>query len=104
MAHSKLAYKSILEHEDSFRVDSLCGVDAFEDGIIEDFKGKKFQDLPTSYILGDSHVVAQSLPKTVESFLSNPVDLDKMYPYAEYYLNDANKRWVRKIGRTVMNK
>ena len=36
--------------------------------------------------------------------LSDIVDLDKMYPESEYYLNDRLRKWVRKIRRTVLNR
>lgn len=35
---------------------------------------------------------------------SDIVDLDKMYPESEYYLNNSMKKWVRKIRKTVLNR
>lgn len=106
-----------MESTDSFRVLSLAGMDASddEDGIRPDqpnageedlhgyFKGYKYGDLPTSYVLGDSQTFQQSLVDTTERF-GQLVDLDQMYPFAEYHPDDVTNRWVRRIQQTVMNK
>ena len=117
MAVASLTYKEIMESTDSFRVLTLAGMDASddEDGIRPDkpnegdedphgyFNGHKFADLPTAYVLGDSQTFQQSLVDISEGF-GIPVDLDQMYPFAEYHLNDTTNKWVRRIQRTVMNK
>ena len=67
------------------------------------FQGFKYGDLPTTYVIGDGVAYAQRQQDTAVDF-SDIVDLDKMYPESEYYLNDRMRKWVRKIRRTVLNR
>lgn len=67
------------------------------------FQGFKYGDLPTTYVIGDGVVYSQRQQDTTVNF-SDIVDLDKMYPESEYYLNNQMKKWVRKIRKTVLNR
>lgn len=67
------------------------------------FQGFKYGDLPTTYVIGDGEAYAQRQQDVAIDF-KEIVDLDKMYPEAEYYLNDTLRKWVRKIRRVVLNR
>lgn len=67
------------------------------------FQGFKYGDLPTTYVIGAGEAYAQRQQDTAIDF-KDIVDLDKLYPESEYYLNDTTRRWVRKIRRTVLNR
>lgn len=130
MAQASLSYQEIMNSHDSFRVTTNEGVDAddAEDGmrlrkdlgsdddpyevtrVAEDgtpnvriFQGFKYGDLPTTYLIGEGTAYSQRQQDTAVDF-KEIVDLDKMYPEAEYYLNDTLRKWVRKIRRAVLNR
>lgn len=67
------------------------------------FQGFKYGDLPTTYVIGAGEAYAQRQQDTAIDF-KDIVDLDKLYPESEYYLNDTTRKWVRKIRRTVLNR
>ena len=67
------------------------------------FQGFKYGDLPTTYVIGDGEAYAQRQQDTAIDF-KDIVDLDKLYPESEYYINDTTRKWVRKIRRTVLNR
>ena len=67
------------------------------------FQGFKYGDLPTTYVIGDGTTYNQRQQDTIVKF-NDIVDLDKMYPEAEYYLNDSLRKWVRKIRQTTLNR
>lgn len=123
-----MSYDKIRESHDSFRVTTNDGVDAddTEDGmkprkvlgstqtpydtrVAEDgysgkvFQGFKYGDLPTTYVIGDGTVYSQRQQDVAIDF-DDIVDLDKLYPESEYYLDDNLRKWVRKIRGTVLNK
>ena len=60
------------------------------------FQGFKFEDLPPTYVIGDTATYDQSYPDRIVNF-KTLLDLGEEYPEAEYYLNDTFQRWVRKI-------
>ena len=128
LASARYSYREILNSPNSFRVTTNEGVDAddSEDGMrpreFDDinkmyvakekserdlnpriFQGFKYGDLPTTYVIGDGVVYSQRQQDTTVDF-SDIVDLDKMYPESEYYLNNQMKKWVRKIRKTVLNR
>ena len=67
------------------------------------FQGFKYGDLPTTYVIGDGTTYNQRQQDTIVKF-NDIVDLDKMYPEAEYYLNDSLRKWVRKIRQPTLNR
>lgn len=108
----------------NFRVTTLDGVDSEKDGMrprkwseemgkwipsddyaLEDvfvYQGFKFDELPPTYIIGDSLVYRQNLSDTT-IHLSDVFDFDKEYPESEYHLDDKMQKWIRRIRQTVMN-
>ena len=102
-------YNDLLGSLNSFRVLTLAGMDAddSQDGINhgsdKTFKGSVYGDLPTTYVLGDDNTFPQTLPET-QVVLQTPGNLDQMYPYAEYHLNDVVNKWVRNIHRQIINR
>ena len=125
MASARISYKEIMESCDSFRITTNEGVDAddSEDGMrprkysnddgkwvdnddtpnVRIFQGFKYGDLPTTYVIGDITTYAQR-QKDVSIDLVQAIDLDQLYPEAEYYLNDKLRKWVRKIRNVVLNR
>lgn len=67
------------------------------------FQGFKYANLPSTFVIGDGVAYEQRQSDTAIDF-SSVVDLDQMYPEAEYYLNDRLRKWVRKIRRAVINR
>ena len=87
---------------------SLEGVDGAEetDGIKSGddwFKGCRFDDLPSTYVVGDTKVYSQRY-KDVDITFDGLLDLDQEYPWAEYYLGDSVRKWVRRIRQVTMNR
>lgn len=67
------------------------------------FQGFKYSDLPTTYLIGDGVVYSQR-QQDIDASFKDIVDLDKLYPESEYYVNDSLRKWVRKIRGTVLNR
>ena len=108
----------------NFRVTTLDGVDGEKDGMrprkwsdemgkwipsdefasedVSVYQGFKFDELPPTYIIGDSLVYKQNLSDTT-IHLSDVFDFDKEYPESEYHLDDKMQKWIRRIRQTVMN-
>ena len=127
LASARYSYTEIQRSSDSFRVTTNEGVDAddTEDGMrprkqksdnpydgyeaeddtpdVRIFQGFKYGDLPTTYVIGDGTAYDQRQQDTIVDF-KDIVDLDQMYPQAEYYLNDSLRKWVRKIRQTTLNR
>ena len=128
LATARYSYREMLNSHNSFRVTTNDGVDAddTEDGmrprkLISDgkpyggyessdgtpnvriFQGFKYGDLPTTYVIGDGAIYEQHQVDTTID-LGASVDLDKMYPESEYYLNDMLRKWIRKICTAVLNR
>ena len=129
IARAKIMYEYIMNSHDSFRVLTLDGVDEEDDGMrkrvlsttsdiyskwiareVADralnpriYQGFKFEDLPTTYVLGDNMTYFQKLPETTVSF-DGILDMDKEFPESEYYRNSSMQKWVRRIRQTAINK
>lgn len=127
LASARYSYTAIQRSSASFRVTTNEGVDAddTEDGMrprkqksddpykgyeaeddtpdVRIFQGFKYGDLPTTYVIGDGTAYDQRQQDTIVDF-KDIVDLDQMYPQAEYYLNDSLRKWVRKIRQTTLNR
>lgn len=108
-AKFKYMYETIQANDDSsFRVTTLDGVDSEKDGMRRTdgplkYNGFKPNNLPSKYVLGDKEVVDQR-SHDVEFTFDPYLDLDREYPYSEYYKNNSTRKWVRRITRTVMNR
>lgn len=122
-------YDSIRESQYNFRVLTLNGADDDEDGMrprkeggdghwVEDvtyedsdeapvlhnvYQGFKYEQMPSSYVIGDSETFAQSYPEVVVDIGRN-FNFDTEYPESEYRLDDNTQKWVREIRRVTMNR
>ena len=67
------------------------------------YSGYKPDALPAKFVIGDSEIVDQR-SHDVEFTFDPYLDLDREYPYSEYYKNNATRKWVRRITWTVMNR
>lgn len=116
MARAKIIHDAILSSTDNFRVVTLEGVDDDLDGMrsrkkkavdpydgfesddpavnalvppVRIYQGFKYEDLPTTYVLGDSLTYSQLLSDINVQFKST-LDMDKEFPESEYYLNNTS--------------
>ena len=67
------------------------------------FQGFKYDDLPPTFLIGDSLVYNQSLPE-VQVTMPTVLDFDKEYPESEYLPNTTLQKWIRRIRQTTINK
>lgn len=131
MALGKYRYDTILQSADNFRVTTLDGVDDDYDGMRERerknavnpyagyqspdenvraitpkvriYQGFKYEDMPTTYVVGDTLTYNQRLADTIIRY-DELLNLDFEYPESEYYLHDTTRKWVRRIMQTTMNR
>lgn len=119
-------YKLIRNSRDNFVVQTFDGVDDDADGMrprefdstssqwvpkdadekkmdeITTYQGHKYEDMPSSYLVGDSITYDQLMP-SVDVNVNPPLDMDSSYPQSEYYLNDTTRKWNRKLSNVMLN-